>query len=291
MNTNNTASWWYASNNQKRGPFTEAGLRELAQSGQIRAHDWVWQRGMDDWVLASSIEGLVPENLPAAFMPPALPVDADAAQAHSHEYAQEQAQEHSQAAWHSAQAHVPQDADMSEAAMQVDALIGVNQPFYARQWQIAERNNLSISWNWAALFLGVFWMAYRKMYLPCIVFVATTLGIVGGAIALQLPAPTMHALLETLQIAFAVLFGLYGNWVYRWHVQRTLKRINTHYSPEDVPPQIARWGGVSFPSVLAIALLILLATMLMGTMLSTFVDVPEQAVQPAQPAQAVAPAK
>ncbi len=96
---------------------------------------------------------------------------------------------------------------------------------------------------------------------------------------------------ETLQIAFAVLFGLYGNWVYRWHVQRTLKRINTHYSPEDVPPQIARWGGVSFPSVLAIALLILLATMLMGTMLSTFVDVPEQAVQPAQPAQAVAPAK
>ena len=175
--------------------------------------------------------------------------------------------------------------------MQVDALIGVNQPFYARQWQIAERNSWSISWNWAALFLGVFWMAYRKMYLPCIVFVATTLGIVGGAIALQLPAPTMHALLETLQIAFAVLFGLYGNWVYRWHVQRTLKRINTHYSPEDVPPQIARWGGVSFPSVLAIALLILLATMLMGTMLSTFVDVPEQAVQPAQPAQAVAPAK
>jgi len=48
---------------------------------------------------------------------------------------------------------------------------------------------------------------------------------------------------------------------------------------------------VSFPSVLAIALMILLATMLMGTMLSTFVDVPEQAVQPAQPAQAVAPAK
>ena len=85
MNTNNTASWWYASNNQKRGPFTEAGLRELAQSGQIRAHDWVWQRGMDDWVLASSIEGLVPDNLPAAFMPPALPVDADAAQAQTHE--------------------------------------------------------------------------------------------------------------------------------------------------------------------------------------------------------------
>ena len=95
MNTNNTASWWYASNNQKRGPFTEAGLRELAQSGQLRAHDWVWQRGMDDWVLASCIEGLVPDNLPAAFMPPALPVDADAAQAQTHEQAHEHT--HSQA--------------------------------------------------------------------------------------------------------------------------------------------------------------------------------------------------
>ena len=271
MNTNNTASWWYASNNQKHGPFTEAGLRELAQSGQITGHDWVWQRGMDDWVLASSIEGLVPENLPASFMPSSPAVDSDAAHGHS------------QVAWHTAQTLASEETAMPESVRQVDAFIGTNQVFYARQWQFAERNSLSISWNWAAFFFGVLWMAYRKMYLPCAVFVVTTLGIMSGAIALQLPLGTLQAVLQTVQICFVVLFGLYGNLVYRWHVQRTLRRIGTQYPPEQAQQQMARWGGVSLLSVLAVTMLILLATMMMGSMLSMFVDAPVQPDQTVQP--------
>ena len=272
MNTNNTASWWYASNNQKRGPFTEAGLRDLAQSGQIAAHDWVWQRGMDDWVLASSIEGLIPQSVAAPA--PSYTVDA----------AENKLQEDGgfsipvQRALQGLEA-----ATDASSAQQVDAFIGTNQVFYARQWQFAERNSLSFSWNWAAFFFGVLWMAYRKMYLPCAIFVVTTLGIMSGAIALQLPLGTLQAVLQTVQICFVVLFGLYGNLVYRWHVQRTLRRIGTQYPPEQAQQQMARWGGVSLLSVLAVTMLILLATMMMGSMLSMFVDAPVQPDQTVQP--------
>ena len=267
MNTDNTANWWYASNNQKHGPFTWAELRELAQNGQIGARHLVWQRGMDDWVPASGIEGLVPDDL-------APPLPASSAPDNGADTDQTQ---HSESGGFAAFAAptAAKDADRLAADEQVEAFVGGNYSFYARQWHFAERNSISISWNWGAFLFGVLWMAYRKMYLPCAIFVATTLGIVAGAVALQLPPATAQAILQTTQIVFVLLFGLYGNLVYQWHVQRTLQRIASQYPPTQASHEIARQGGVSMISVLGVAMLILLAIMAMATLLPMVMDVPQ----------------
>ena len=73
----NTIFWWYASGNQKYGPYSEAQIRELAQAGDVHATDWVWHHGLENWVQASSIEGLIP---PAPLAPPELPLATEAAQ-------------------------------------------------------------------------------------------------------------------------------------------------------------------------------------------------------------------
>lgn len=62
--------WWYASGEQKFGPYSEAQLRGLVQAGHVRHGDLIWHHGLDGWVPAHSIEGLLPAHSP---LPPALP--------------------------------------------------------------------------------------------------------------------------------------------------------------------------------------------------------------------------
>jgi hypothetical protein len=50
--------WFYAKNNQQRGPVSPAELRQLAQSGQLAPEDLVWRQGLDDWTAASRVKGL-----------------------------------------------------------------------------------------------------------------------------------------------------------------------------------------------------------------------------------------
>jgi hypothetical protein len=63
------AVWYYAQNDQERGPVTPAELRSLVSAGKLKGSDLVWKEGMEDWAAASQVKGLLPE--PAA--PPAPP--------------------------------------------------------------------------------------------------------------------------------------------------------------------------------------------------------------------------
>lgn len=64
------AEWYYAKGKQKHGPFTEAQLKELAESGELLPTDMVWKQGMKAWVQAGSLTGFFPVDgpppLPAA---------------------------------------------------------------------------------------------------------------------------------------------------------------------------------------------------------------------------------
>lgn len=73
------ATYYYARSNDKYGPFTAAGLRELAASGQLLPTDLVWEDGAEKWVAAGKVHGLFPNrSLPAE---PALPPPSPAAAA------------------------------------------------------------------------------------------------------------------------------------------------------------------------------------------------------------------
>lgn len=58
------AVWYYAQNDQERGPVTLAELRSLAASGKLQGSDLVWKDGMEDWTSAAQVKGLLLEPTP-----------------------------------------------------------------------------------------------------------------------------------------------------------------------------------------------------------------------------------
>src|ERR1700730_5635838 len=62
-------SWFYASEGQQKGPFSEAQLQDLIARGTVRADTLVWTEGMAGWQKTAEIPGLVP----GGSGPPAIP--------------------------------------------------------------------------------------------------------------------------------------------------------------------------------------------------------------------------
>jgi hypothetical protein len=50
--------WFYTDKKKRKGPVTRDDLGKLAQGGQLRSTDLVWEEGSPDWVKASTVEGL-----------------------------------------------------------------------------------------------------------------------------------------------------------------------------------------------------------------------------------------
>lgn len=63
--------WWYATGDQKCGPYSARELKAAAVSGKFVSTDLVWKNGLAKWVPASSIKGLI--SPAPANMPPPLP--------------------------------------------------------------------------------------------------------------------------------------------------------------------------------------------------------------------------
>lgn len=56
------AEWYYAQNGAQNGPVLSATLRQLARAGRLAPGDLVWKQGMAEWVPASRIRGLFPQQ-------------------------------------------------------------------------------------------------------------------------------------------------------------------------------------------------------------------------------------
>lgn len=63
--------WWYAKGGHRFGPHSAAELKALAGSGQLAASDMVWKEGLENWMQASSVKGLI--TAPGGSTPPPLP--------------------------------------------------------------------------------------------------------------------------------------------------------------------------------------------------------------------------
>lgn len=62
------SEWWFAENEKKTGPVSEAELRRLIQMGKIKLSTMVWQEGMDGWKPIEKVSALV--SLKEAIPPP-----------------------------------------------------------------------------------------------------------------------------------------------------------------------------------------------------------------------------
>lgn len=63
--------WWYAKGDKRFGPYSTSELKGAATAGQIASTDLIWKEGMDNWLTASSVKGLIPVAVPT--VPPPLP--------------------------------------------------------------------------------------------------------------------------------------------------------------------------------------------------------------------------
>jgi len=62
--------WYYCKGEQKSGPVEQQELIELLKSGKLKPDTYVWSEGMEEWVMARTVE---PLNAAAFGTPPPLP--------------------------------------------------------------------------------------------------------------------------------------------------------------------------------------------------------------------------
>lgn len=65
-----TRQWYYLINGSQEGPVLEEHLRQLFQLRQLQPETMVWTQGLKNWVIASSVKGLVPPTSPTYPPPP-----------------------------------------------------------------------------------------------------------------------------------------------------------------------------------------------------------------------------
>jgi len=59
--------WYWMQNGQKNGPVVGiVGLKELAGSGRLKPTDMIWRDGLPNWVRASQVKGLCPDQTSTA---------------------------------------------------------------------------------------------------------------------------------------------------------------------------------------------------------------------------------
>ena len=71
------AVWYFAIDEEERGPVTEAQLRTLIGTGNLSREDLVWREGLDDWVPAGQVPGLFDKEVGARAADPASPATAE----------------------------------------------------------------------------------------------------------------------------------------------------------------------------------------------------------------------
>jgi hypothetical protein len=110
-----------------------------------------------------------------------------------------------------------------------------------------------VSFNWAAFLFSAPWLFYRKMYGVAVVFLV-------AAIALAAVLPEV-----VVTFSFALLCGLYGNWLYYRQARRVIRRVRSQEPVEDNRAKVlAQRGGTSPIAVFLFLLVILLGPLFSG---------------------------
>ncbi|MEM7674827.1 MAG: GYF domain-containing protein [Myxococcota bacterium] len=68
--SNETERWFVARSGESSGPYSWPQLRAEAQQGELRSRDWIWRKGMSEWIRAREQPGLFKT------IPPPVPLDA-----------------------------------------------------------------------------------------------------------------------------------------------------------------------------------------------------------------------
>ncbi|MBU9714928.1 DUF2628 domain-containing protein [Evansella tamaricis] len=151
-----------------------------------------------------------------------------------------------------------EEHEQTQLTKDLEAFVGVNkEDYYLGKWNQSPTPGSQQSWNWAAFFLTLFWLGYRKMYLPIIVIIVFWL--IVDLIALSLGYYSLTLDLITGAVVYITL-ALYGNALYYRHALKKIEKVNFHRIEDPATRQAmirsrggTSWGGVFLALLLAIS--------------------------------------
>lgn len=123
---------------------------------------------------------------------------------------------------------------------EVSLFIQKNYKFYEKKFRKMKETGRSISWNWSAFFMGIYWMIYRKMYFKA-----------GAFFILSLVASSTPYIGDILNVAVLVGIGMYANALYLDHIEGHIERVKRLY-PNEKYETINEIGGTNLPSAIII---------------------------------------
>ena len=140
------------------------------------------------------------------------------------------------------------------------AFVGADKrDYYLKKWKKSGQ-----TWNWAAFFLSIFWLGYRKMYMYLFIilglYLLFDLFVVFSGVNVGED--------NTITITVAVICGFLGNYLYLQHANKEIQKVTEQQlgREEDVQAELQRRGGTSGLGVL-IAFGGLVVYMVLGTLL------------------------
>ena len=146
------------------------------------------------------------------------------------------------------------------AVEQLQVFVGPRSQYYLKRWaRLTTDSTAPLGFNWAAFFLGPFWLLYRRMYSTFWI----TLGVVLAEEILEgliLPGGPPELLDRIISLAVATFFGVFGTHLYYAHARRKITAFNA--SGQIDPQLLALAGGVRWWGVLILAAVLLAGVIL-----------------------------
>lgn len=126
-----------------------------------------------------------------------------------------------------------------------------NQRFYLEKFSKIEETGKSISWNWAAFFMGIHWMIYRKMYLKAAAF-----------FLLSYVASSTPYIGFILNLGVLIGIAVYANALYLDHVSNNVEKAKILF-PDELDSVAKKIGGTNLTLTVCIFIIqILLASLI-----------------------------
>jgi hypothetical protein len=126
----------------------------------------------------------------------------------------------------------------------VKQFVGKNSDYYLRKWNSSQNPARRSGWNWAAFFLSVFWMAYRKMYKNTAMYILVWLLF---GIVLEL----LHndQLTNMLSLFLAIATGMSGNAMYYTFTKKNIEKYRSKNLEQPLEKKGRTSWGAAFVAI------------------------------------------
>ncbi|WP_434777271.1 pilin [Neisseria sp. Ec49-e6-T10] len=137
--------------------------------------------------------------------------------------------------------------------------VGTNQAYYKKIFKRFDQQDSFVSWNWAAGFVTLFWLIYRKMWVRAVIyFFVPIASLILLSIVMAILTPFFK---ESIGLIFSILLfvvviglflipGLYGNsWYYRY-TKNHVEQLSYYEDKQQIKRFCQQKGGGNLVAVL-----------------------------------------